>query len=82
MISKIDIEVVLWIKFFIVDLYNDFDKVLFRFLIDEEKKVVVCCNVDMMVYMIDKYNVELFFVVFFIVLLWYLFIYSYVLSLV
>ncbi|WZZ17346.1 hypothetical protein YC2023_110435 [Brassica napus] len=80
--SKIDTEAALWTKSFTVDLHNDFDKVPFRFLIDEEKKVVVCCNVDMMVYTIDKYNAESSSVVSSTVLSWHPLIYSYVPSLV
>ncbi|KAL0652410.1 hypothetical protein Bca4012_095101 [Brassica carinata] len=80
--SKIDTEAALWTGSFTVDLHNDFDKVPFRFLIDEEKKVVVCCNVAVTVYSIDKYNAESSSVVSSTVLSWHSLIYSYVPSLV
>lgn len=80
--SKIDTEAALWTKSFTVNLHNDFDKVPFRFLIDEEKKVVVCCNVAVTVYSIDKYNAESSSVVSSTVLSWHPLIYSYVPSLV
>lgn len=80
--SKIDTEAALWTKSFTVNLHNDFDKVPFRFLIDEEKKVVVCCNVAVTVYSIDKYNAESSSVVSSTVLSWHSLIYSYVPSLV
>ncbi|KAF8088488.1 hypothetical protein N665_0540s0010 [Sinapis alba] len=76
--NKIDTEAALWTKFFTVDLHTHNP---FSFFIDEEKKVVVCCNTAGKAYTIDKYCTESSLVVT-TELSWIPCIYSYVPSLV
>lgn len=64
--NKIDTRAALWTKSFTVDFHtgsNGFIKVPYSFLMDEEKNVVVSCNVSgkystEAVYMINKYCIE------------------------